>query len=173
MTVWFTSDLHIGHYNCAVKYRGFASQEEHDDIIADAWRVVAKRDKIFVVGDVGHNKSTKALEFYKDKPGFKHLIMGNHDQCSAQEYMKYFDKISGMVKYKDFWITHAPIIESELRGKKNLHGHLHAKHVMMDYENGILTGYIKDPSYINLNIDVNEYKFLSFEQIVAEHGGAE
>lgn len=36
-----------------------------------------------------------------------------------------------MVKYKNLWLTHAPIHPDELRGKKNVHGHCHG-HILND-----------------------------------------
>lgn len=159
MPVFFASDLHIGHGNCATRYRGFKSVEEHDAMLREVWlETVGKRDKVFVIGDVGHNKKKSVLEWYADLPGFKHLIMGNHDMCDVLEYRKVFDKVSGMVKYKDYWLTHAPIHPMELRGKRNIHGHLHEQKVRNEY------GEV-DSRYINANVDVNGYEFLSFEDI--------
>lgn len=35
------------------------------------------------------------------------------------------NKVYSLVKYKGFWLSHAPIHPEELRGCKNIHGHCH------------------------------------------------
>ena len=161
---FITSDFHIGHPNCAVKHRGFDSVEHQSEVIRNNWlSQVTKHDKVFIVGDVGYNKDASVLSFFNDLPGAKHIIMGNHDQCSIEEYLKVFYKISGMINYKMFVITHAPIHPSELRGRINIHGHLHDKVVML---NGI-----PDERYINANVDVNGYRLLNLDLLVEKYKG--
>jgi calcineurin-like phosphoesterase family protein len=57
--------------------------------------------------------------------GSKTLIRGNHDNLDTTAYLKCFDQVEGMVKYKFFWLTHSPMHPVELRGKVNIHGHVH------------------------------------------------
>ena len=64
-------------------------------------------------------------------PGRKHLILGNHDldrpHRGMLQLMRVFgDRIYSLHKYKGFWLSHAPIHPSELRGKRNIHGHVHS-----------------------------------------------
>ncbi|WP_353707257.1 metallophosphoesterase [Cellulosimicrobium sp. ES-005] len=78
--VWFTSDLHLGHYKVAA-LRGFAGQEEHDAAIVEAWEaVVRKGDQVWVLGDLAVSSPAYALNVLESLPGEKHLIWGNHDQ---------------------------------------------------------------------------------------------
>jgi calcineurin-like phosphoesterase family protein len=58
--------------------------------------------------------------------GVKHLILGNHDEFAIDEYFKVFNKVHGFVKYKGCWLSHAPIHPNSLRGKINIHGHMHS-----------------------------------------------
>ena len=161
MSVFFTSDLHLDHTNCAVKHRGFNSVEEHNDFIIDRINsVVSKRDKLFIAGDIGHNTSVKALRYFdRLNCGNLHLIMGNHDQCHIEEYAKIFNKISGIITYKGFWVTHAPMHPAELRGRLNIHGHVHGHK-------------LPDGRYVNINTDVNDYLPLSFDSIMADRMAA-
>lgn len=122
--VWFTSDLHFGHKNIHKFRLEVTSEEDNRQRIKDDWnRVVTKRDDVYVLGDAAFTVET--VEEFKDLPGRKFLIRGNHDELDTQVYLKYFSAIYGLKKYKEFWLSHAPIHPDELRGKINLHGHVH------------------------------------------------
>jgi calcineurin-like phosphoesterase family protein len=62
---------------------------------------------------------------FSELPGKKILIRGNHDTLPTLAYLHYFDEVYGLLKYKEFWLSHAPIHPDELRNKINLHGHVH------------------------------------------------
>lgn len=123
--VWFCSDLHLGHKNIG-KFRAplVNSTEENNQRILDDWnKHVTKRDHVYVLGDFCFDKE---LFDKLNLPGEKKtLIRGNHDRFQTKQYLSFFDEIEGIVKYKNFWLSHAPIHPDELRGKINLHGHVH------------------------------------------------
>lgn len=95
MTVWFSSDLHLGHRAMAwMREVGhWPTQEErplvtaqmvqaHDDLLASKWdAVVGKDDVVWVLGDLIANPKSldAALHWIMLRPGHKHLILGNHD----------------------------------------------------------------------------------------------
>lgn len=97
MTVWFTSDPHIGHRLVAgLRYQALNDvvlndtnviwdtvTEWHDQYLADNWdSVVGKDDQVWVLGDIsagGKQAQFAALDWLQDRPGVKHLISGNHD----------------------------------------------------------------------------------------------
>jgi calcineurin-like phosphoesterase family protein len=153
--VWFTSDLHFGHKNIQ-KFRLEVSSEEDNRqrIITDWNNLVTKRDDVYVLGDACFTMDT--ISEFKTLPGRKFLIRGNHDELDTQVYLKYFKSVYGLKKYKEFWLSHAPIHSEELRGKINLHGHVH-------YSS------INDTRYLNLcveNLWKNGYQSLiSLDQI--------
>jgi len=124
MSVWFCSDLHFGHKNIQ-KFRPFVVDEvDNRQQITDCWKeVVTKRDDVYVLGDAAF--TMEALQFFKELPGRKFLIRGNHDCLDTSAYLKVFSQVYGLFKYKEFWLSHAPIHPNELRGKVNLHGHVH------------------------------------------------
>lgn len=124
MSVYFTSDLHFGHKNIQ-KFRTFiSSEEENRNLIKNFWnKHLSKRDDIYVLGDACFTMDT--VKDFSSLPGRKFLIRGNHDRLDTQVYLKYFHSVEGLLKYKEFWLSHAPIHENELRGKVNLHGHVH------------------------------------------------
>ena len=123
--VWFCSDLHFGHKNIE-KFRGefVESEEDNRQLIKDDWNaVVQKRDHVYVLGDACFTMET--IGDFRELPGTKTLIRGNHDLLDTQVYLKEFDGVYGLLKYKEFWLSHAPIHPDELRGRVNLHGHVH------------------------------------------------
>lgn len=127
--VRFISDLHLGHKSICEfsgKYRGgVTTVEDHNKWIVDQWNsVVTKNDLVYVLGDVCFDKDT--LPLLKKMKGNKHLILGNHDKFPLQVYLQYFNKVHGFEKYKGrAWLSHSPIHPNELRGKWNIHGHVH------------------------------------------------
>lgn len=131
--LWFGSDFHLGHKNIE-KFRSplVSSMEENNKRIIQDWKnTVTKKDIIFILGDFCFDKE---LFDSLDLPGYKkYLIRGNHDRFQTSQYLKFFDEIEGLFKYKNMWLSHAPIHPSELRGKVNIHGHTHF-HTMPEKE---------------------------------------
>lgn len=123
--VLFCSDLHFGHKNIGkFRHKFVADEESNRGRIVDDWhKKVTKRDVVYVLGDACFTMET--VDSFAQLPGKKVLIRGNHDLLDTQVYLKYFDGVYGLLKYKEFWLSHAPIHPDELRGKINLHGHVH------------------------------------------------
>lgn len=124
--IWFCSDLHFGHKNID-KFRapcGITSEAHNRERIQIDWiNRVKKNDDVYVLGDAAF--TMEVVDDFKWLPGRKFLVRGNHDKLDTQTYLKYFQHVYGILKYKEFWLTHAPVHPQELRGKVNLHGHVH------------------------------------------------
>lgn len=89
-SVFFTSDLHLGHRKVA-EHRGFESIEAHDETIAHNWAsTVEPGDLVYVLGDIAVSNPEHALRILSSLPGRKRLIWGNHDQ--------------GHPMYRDAWL---------------------------------------------------------------------
>ncbi|MFY8169959.1 MAG: hypothetical protein ACOVK2_02465 [Candidatus Fonsibacter sp.] len=127
-TIRFIADLHLGHVNMAKK-RGFNSIEDHDNLIIENWNsVVNKRDVTYILGDITMEK--KSPYHLLDKlNGIKHVVLGNHDRHQdIVELLKHVHSVSGMIKYKGFFLTHCPIHPIEIENGRvmgNIHGHVH------------------------------------------------
>lgn len=126
--VYVISDLHLGHkkiLDFSNEFRSGATVDEHDSWIIDQWNsVITERDTVYVLGDVAFSR--EALKKCLLLRGNKKLITGNHDVYKMHEYSEAgFEVIRGLVRYKGFWLSHAPIHPLELRGLHNIHGHLH------------------------------------------------
>jgi calcineurin-like phosphoesterase family protein len=92
VSIYFTSDLHIGHAKIAAIRFGHDEipdwwsdyeTNRHDQILAQKWdETVGKDEVVYVLGDISSGSSSgqlKALEWLRKRPGRKRLIKGNHD----------------------------------------------------------------------------------------------
>ena len=122
--VYFMGDGHFAHRNILQYRPEFRTIKQHNDTIIDNINaVVTKRDKMFFMGDWVFDESALELIERIHCPN-KHLVLGNHDDYNV-DFKRVFKWVSGPIKYKEFWLTHIPVHPLELRGKKNIHGHMH------------------------------------------------
>lgn len=151
--VW--SDLHIDHPP-AVKQRGFESVEVFQEYISDIWvDQVTDRTTIILVGDIALYLS--GLAVIKKLPGKKILVMGNHDKerdgIITRDLIEVYDEIEGLWKHrKGMYFSHAPVHPTQLRGRRNVHGHSHCD-------------IIPDERYINVCFDLLPKGPVSLEAI--------
>lgn len=135
--VLFLGDLHAGHKAIA-KYRTqFRDEQDHFEFMEGQYhKRVTKRDKCYFMGDAVF--TFERLQQIAKWPGQKVLICGNHDtdNLTMRQLCDHFDDVKALVKYKEFWLSHAPIHPKELRGKANIHGHVHNEPIpALDYFN--------------------------------------
>lgn len=151
MAVYAWSDTHLNHKNI-LKYRPqFNSLKQHEEyILSSLSETITKRDKIYLLGDNsfdldGFNKLMRAIP-----QGAVVVYMGgNHDFERNKRYFQdvaMHEQISefgaGLLKERTYkaWMSHSPIHPAELRGKVNIHGHVH-------------DNTIQDNRYINVSVD--------------------
>lgn len=157
--VYFISDLHLGHKNI-LKYspttRGhFRDIGDHNRRIIDTInKNVRQQDVLWILGDVAFGKEN--LKYIRMINCNKiNLVLGNHDVYSIEDYLNAgFNKVFGMVDYKEFVLSHMPVHTQQLdtRYKYNIHGHLHNE-------------VIEDTRYFNVNIDVMDIRVISLEEV--------
>lgn len=154
MSVWFTSDLHLGHRFVA-GLRGFATSADHDERIADEWAsAVRKEDTVWVLGDLALGGLDAALALVASLPGRKHLVAGNHDAChpmhrrahvAQRRYLAAFDSVQAFARRRvngvEVLLSHFPYAEDHAeaprysqyrlrdKGRWLLHGHTHSDHI--------------------------------------------
>ena len=143
--VYFTADLHFGHYN-VLKHslrRPFVGKDEmaaHDEWLLDLWwRTVDNGDTVYVLGDLTCYRDDAARQLLEKLPGRKYLIEGNHDY-SVYPYGGYFQGVSQVMEKRfksadypflqeDFMVVmcHYPMItwNKKQKGAVMLHGHCH------------------------------------------------
>lgn len=115
MTIFFTSDQHIGHSFIAGN-RGFWTEDAdderiphiqaHDNDIATKWDAqVQPADTVYVLGDTSMSWSQYVADWWAARPGHKHLISGNHDRTHPLH--------SGYKKALKEWESHFDSIQSQ------------------------------------------------------------
>ncbi len=125
--VRFIGCLHFGHLNLIKDLRGFKTAEEHDENLIKQWNsVVHKKDLTYILGDITMETS-KHYHLLNRLNGRKKVVLGNHDMGKdIPELLKHVETVSGMIYYKGYWITHAPLHPQELTFVKgNIHAHIH------------------------------------------------
>lgn len=157
MSVYFFSDPHFGHEAIAKK-RGFSNADEQTAFIIEKWNnTINKRDLVFLLGDISNEKKSY-YPILDELQGIKTVILGNHDRkqdVPALLACKSVTHVAGMIKYKGFFLTHAPIHSAELKYRKiigNIHGHMHNYH-------------IKNYRYFNVCAEKINYTPISFFEI--------
>jgi len=158
-TIRFISDLHLGHLGI-LKFspqRGGDCVDTHSMWLVEQWNsVVAKNDHVWVLGDICFNKNH--LKYLDAMHGQKIMLWGNHDKLSLNQYQKHFHLVYGFRKKYGYWISHSPIHPCELRGKLNIHGHVHSNNVLG--EDGL-----PDPRYVNVCVEAVNGKPISLDEI--------
>lgn len=162
-SVFFMSDLHLGHKNVCRFRTEFSSLEEHDSIIKDnILSSVNKRSKLFLLGDLAF--SLEAGDWVvnvllKYCPNTV-IVLGNHCSDSSErranivKYIKAGVNVHGLTTYKDAWLSHCPIHPDEMRKKSyNVHGHTHSSN-------------IDDKRYFNVSCENVNYKPIRWDQIM-------
>ncbi len=172
MGIYFIGCLHLGHRNIAI-HRGFNDEVEHDEYLIKQWnKIVNKKDKVFILGDVTMEKTFSYYQLDRLN-GIKHVVGGNHDMGNhTSEMLKYVNKFSGVVDYKGYILTHVPIHPNEVHFyKANIHAHIH--HINKLEEVIVNNNYLDEGSkplptlhkYINVDAKLLDFKPISFEEI--------
>lgn len=132
--VRFIGCLHLGH-GWMAQHRDFPDSYHHDEYLIKAWNsVVSKQDTTYVLGDV--TMETDEHYYQLDRlNGRKIVVLGNHDLPKhVPKLLKYVDSVAGMIDYKGFCLTHAPIHPDEMGFYKgNIHAHIHHKNVLTEH----------------------------------------
>lgn len=131
--IFFTSDLHINHYNLIVKVRSqFKNCEEHSNTIIKNWNsVVSNEDLVYIIGDVVWDRDFSILN---ELNGEKKVVKGNHDnkqdlqRAKSQKYIcnwSYYEGFTYENKY--IFMCHFPMLSwnRSRHGSFMAYGHCH------------------------------------------------
>jgi calcineurin-like phosphoesterase family protein len=174
--VFFTSDTHFGHTNI-LKYaeRPFASIEEHDEALIEAWNEVVTESgaHVYHLGDFVFGKPRRIEEILPRLNGQIHLILGNHDKhlrkgktrdlfASVSDYKSIRVKTTPAGGEQRIVLMHYPIESWDKRhyGSWHLHGHCHGTLPSAEHQRRVDVG-----------VDVWNYRPVTFEQL-EEHMAA-
>jgi calcineurin-like phosphoesterase family protein len=181
---FFTADTHFSHRG--IVEHGWRPEytdvEEMNEDLIKRWNAtVTKRDTVWHLGDWALGSPTEHLQIVKRLNGIKHLIPGNHDKCWPARRDSYtwqskfleagFTSVQAFARKKIIgemvMMSHFPYVGdhyetgdrfSEYRpvntGAWLLHGHIHREWKVRG-------------RMINVGVDVNEFRPVSHEEIVA------
>jgi calcineurin-like phosphoesterase family protein len=173
MRYWFSSDYHLGHANI-IKYcnRPFGSLEEmNETIIKNHNERVKPEDTIFLIGDfcfrnsaggkVGEGIQVKAKEWEARLNGNIIHIKGNHDYSNSTKTI--IEKL--VIRYggKKICLIHNPKY-ADINYEINFTGHIHT-----DWEIFKLVKANKETCCINVGVDVNKFRPVSFEELMKKY----
>ena len=151
------ADLHLGHKNITKFRTQFSSPEEHHETVLENMKLsVNKADSLWLLGDIAFTKDW-LVRLQEIKCRRKVLVLGNH--CTDREVKFHdligvYDEVHALVSHRNYWFSHAPIHEAEIRGKLgNIHGHIHS-------------AAIDSPYYQCISLEHTDYKAIPFEQVV-------
>jgi calcineurin-like phosphoesterase family protein len=166
--IFFCSDHHFHHKNILTfkdaegnPLREFTDVDHMNEIMVQRHNLVVKpSDKVYFLGDVCMSRNAKGLEILGRLNGEKVLVKGNHDLCTANQYLQYFKDIRGSHQFDGMILTHIPIHpESLARWGLNVHGHLHSNIVKMPVSQ------IPDRRYFNVSMERINYTPISLEEV--------
>ena len=166
--IFFASDHHFHHKNILTfkdaegnPLREFTDVDHMNEIMVQRHNLVVKpNDKVYFLGDVCMSRNAKGLEILGRLNGEKVLVKGNHDLCTANQYLQYFKDIRGSHQFDGMILTHIPIHpESLARWGLNVHGHLHSNIVKMPVSQ------IPDRRYFNVSMERINYTPISLEEV--------
>lgn len=173
--LFITSDSHFGHGKTCTHFkrddgtplRPFSGAEEMDEELVKRWNAVVRpNDKVYHLGDVAIGK--KSLPILNRLNGKKKLVMANHDIFHADVYREYFYDLCAVKKLDKIVLTHIPIhVDSLERYGTNVHGHLHAKEVLMSYKPGFFLRKrrIIDPRYLCVSVEHTDYAPVTLDEV--------
>lgn len=128
---FFIADSHFGHRGILVyeaEARPFATVDDMNQALIKAWNsVVTDKDTVYHLGDFCFGK--RYLPIAKELKGKKFLVMGNHDQYRAENYLEYFDRLFGVTQYDSCILSHIQVHPQQLEHRfwANIHGHSHSR----------------------------------------------
>lgn len=170
--MWFTSDSHFSHENI-IQFQGrpFTDAREMDETLVARWnQCVMPSDHIYHLGDVTMLRGSGAhrIESLLTRlNGHKRLVLGNHDACPAQWYLKFFEKVKAINVLDNIIFTHIPIHACSIgRFVANVHGHIHGNASPMPVQRiHPTTQQVTLVPYINVCVEVTNYRPLAFEEV--------
>lgn len=184
-----SSDLHLGHTNAAVSFRGFPSVEEHNELLIENWKATVPNDAlVYILGDAVMGVFAENVHLLGELTGTIWLLPGNHDRVHPTYHHKNPAKLTEFRQMYEQYVTIFPEMEITVdngnvtlchfppsgdhgdedrypehrpidNGQQFLHGHVHD--LWKDREDG---------RWINVGVDVWDFAPVRYEHLQKEFG---
>lgn len=169
MTIYFTSDLHLGHAG-AIKFteRPFDDVDSmNEQLICNINKTVGRDDILYILGDVSCGRGREYVKSLLNEIRCKRLrlIVGNHDKNWFDEgvfqCIRYYTTES--FNQHKLVLMHYPILDWQgmYHGSIHIHGHIHNKG--SDYN---LNNFAQGRFAYDCGVDANNYKPVALEEII-------
>lgn len=161
--IWMWSDQHFGHNNI-IRYseRPYDNTDEMTETLVKNYQECIKENDVCIWGgDIAFMSTNKANEILDQCPGYKILIIGNHDFERRKKCLKKYrvDEVHLVlnISYKelDLAFTHYPVKMNE--SMINVHGHIH-NNTDGEFSDSLMN--------INISVEVLDYKPLNFTDLI-------
>ena len=141
--VWMTADLHIDHANIiAFCNRPFWNVQQMNEHLVSQTLKVEDDEWLIIVGDLAMGDHEEAMAWIRRIPGYKVLVLGNHDlrrngECRYTSELAHggqpplFEAVVPFLHWRgagseDVFVSHYPAtVEHRASRLVNYHGHLH------------------------------------------------
>ena len=134
MTTWFTADWHLDHDNIrAHAERPFKNLDQmHEQLITRYRLVVQPDDEVWFLGDLtlrSPNSIRPVQRIVAGLPGRKHFVVGNHDCCKWDSYLKmgfvsFHSGLDVRLEGRQYHLVHAPT-DAPPNTPRLICGHVH------------------------------------------------
>lgn len=107
-SLWFSSDLHLGHANI-IQYckRPFSCLDEMHDILIETWNeLITAEDQVVILGDLALGRLEETLPLVSRLAGHKVLVPGNHDRCWQHHQKRVPDTAAPGVDWPSVYLEH-------------------------------------------------------------------
>lgn len=180
--VFFTSDLHFGHTNCAT-WRGFSSPERMNEVLIDNWNsVVRQGDFVWLLGDAVMGKFVDNVHLLGELNGTIRLVPGNHDRIHPGYGEKREHKLAEFRELYERYVSICPLevhVSSGDFGLTLCHFPFQGDHTDEDRfvehrptDDGqlLVHGHVHDlwtvrGRQINVGVDVHDFTPISFDRL--------
>lgn len=171
--VYFTGDLHFGHFN-AIKYdcRPWPDVETMAAGMIERWNArVTDDDLVYILGDVCYRSKYPAWHYLEQMRGHKILIVGNHDEelLEDERSRRCFDGIHSYMEIKEdgkkIVLCHYPMAEwnGKTRGSWHIFAHIHAQ------RNEAYEVMRNMPHALNAGCMLNDFAPATFAELIANN----
>ena len=171
MTIWFTSDLHLGHVGIIEHAnRPFVDVAEMDEtIIANILAVVKPGDMVYCLGDFSFYRLPKTREILQRlrdaRAGQWVMVLGNHDSWADKGNLDLPSNVIKVCDYHEIRVNGTKVVLSHYpfatwnqshRGSYMLHGHHHGSPVPGDDQ---------QPRRLDVGVDCWRFQPVPFDTV--------